>query len=82
MRELLEARESKLMIVSQQMASLTDENNTLQSQLAEAREAGLTDLEEMRSEFTRRIGTADKKLQAVSKVCVYVCVCVCDCGGV
>ncbi len=65
---MLEAREDKLMDVSRQMATLTEENNTLQSQLAEAREAGLTDIEEMRSEFTRRIGTADKKLQAVSKV--------------
>ncbi len=57
-----------MMDMSRQLVALTEENQTLQSQLAEAREAGLTDIDELRAEFTQRIGTSDKKLQAVSKV--------------
>lgn len=54
--------------MSRQIVSLTEENLTLQRELAEAKEAGQTDVEDIRSEFARRIGASDKKLQAIIKV--------------
>ncbi len=57
-----------MMDMSRQLVAFTEENHTLQSQLTEAKEVGLTDIDELRAEFTQRIGASDKKLQAVSKV--------------
>ena len=54
--------------MSRQIVSLTEENLTLQRELAEVKESGETDVEDMRSEFARRIGASDKKLQAITKV--------------
>ena len=66
--ELLEAREAKMVDMSRQIVSLTEENQKLQEELAVVRETGQSDVEDMRAEFTRRIGASDKKLQAVTKV--------------
>lgn len=68
MRQVLEAREQKMIEMSRESISLAETNQTLQEELAEAKRTGQTDVEDLRSEFTRRLATAEKKLQAVVKV--------------
>ena len=68
MRQVLEARELKMVEMSREAISLTETNQSLQEQLDEARRTGQTDVEDLRSEFTRRLATTEKKLQAVVKV--------------
>lgn len=55
--------------MSRESISLRETNQSLEEELAEARRTGQTDIEELRSEFARRLATAEKKLQAVVKVC-------------
>ena len=54
--------------MSRDSISLREANQSLEEELAEARRTGQTDVEELRSEFTRRLATAEKKFQAVVKV--------------
>ena len=68
MRQVLEARELKMVDMSREAISLAETNQSLQEQLDEARRTGQTDVEDLRSEFTRRLATTEKKLQAVVKV--------------
>ena len=44
-------------------------NQTLQSELMELRGVAQSDVQELREEFTKRVGTSEKKLQGVTKVC-------------
>ena len=57
-----------MVAMSREAISLTEANQTLQEELAEAKRMGQTGVEDLRSEFTRRLATAEKKLQAVVKV--------------
>ena len=68
MQHMLEAREKKMMSVSEEMVALMESNQTLQGELEAARELCSSTSEEMREEFTKRIGTSEKKLQAVTRV--------------
>ena len=68
MHHVLEARETKVMSMSEEMVALMEGNQTLQGELAAAREMSSSSMEEMRDEFTKRISTSQKKLQAVTKV--------------
>ena len=68
MRQLLEARELKMVDMSRENISLMETNQSLQRELSEAKETGESDVTELRSEFTRRIATSEKKLQGVLKV--------------
>lgn len=54
--------------MSRESISLRESNQSLEEELAESRRTGQTDIEELRSEFTRRLATAEKKFQAVVKV--------------
>lgn len=54
--------------MSRETISLMEANQTLQEELAEAKRMGQTDVEDLRSEFTRRLATTEKKFQAVAKV--------------
>lgn len=54
--------------MSRESISLRETNQSLEEELAEAKRTGQTDIEELRSEFTRRLATAEKKFQAVVKV--------------
>ena len=54
--------------MSRESISLREANQSLEEELAEARRTGQTDVDELRSEFTRRLATAEKKFQAVVKV--------------
>lgn len=54
--------------MSRESISLRESNQSLEEELAEARRTGQTDVDELRSEFTRRLATAEKKFQAVVKV--------------
>lgn len=68
MSKILEVRENKLLEMSRDSIQLREENQTLETQLREAREllqSEQTDLEELRSECTRRISVSEKKLQTV-----------------
>lgn len=58
--------------MSRETISLTETNQSLQEELAEAKRTGQTDVEDLRSEFTRRLATAEKKFQAVVKVRVHI----------
>ena len=60
--------------MSRESISLREANQSLEEELAEARRTGQTDVDELRSEFTRRLATAEKKFQAVVKVSE-------ECGG-
>ena len=55
-----------MVAMSREAISLTEANQTLQEELAEAKRMGQTGVEDLRSEFTRRLAT--EKLQAVVKV--------------
>ena len=68
MRQVLEVREVKMVEMSREAISLTETNQSLQEQLDEAKRTGQTDIEDLRSEFTRRLATTEKKFQAVVKV--------------
>ena len=57
-----------MVAMSRETISLTEANQTLQEELAEAKRTGQTGVEDLRSEFTRRLATSEKKLQAVVKV--------------
>lgn len=74
-RQVLEVRELKMVEMSRESISLREANQSLEEELAEARRTGQTDVDELRSEFTRRLATAEKKFQAVVKV-------IKDCGCV
>ena len=67
-RQVLEARELKMVEMSRESISLRESNQSLEEELAEARRIGQTDVEELRLEFTRRLAMAEKKFQAVVKV--------------
>ena len=67
-RQVLEVRELKMVEMSRESISLRETNQSLEEQLTEARRTGQTDVDELRSEFTRRLATAEKKFQAVVKV--------------
>ena len=54
--------------MSRESISLRETNQSLEEELAEAKRTGQTDVDELRSEFTRRLATAEKKFQAVVKV--------------
>ena len=54
--------------MSHEIIGLMETNQTLQAELDMAKEAGESDVEKMREEFTKRIGMSEKKLQAVLKV--------------
>ena len=58
-----------MVAMSREAISLTEANQTLQEELAEAKRMGQTGVEDLRSEFTRRLAT--EKLQAVVKVRVH-----------
>lgn len=65
---MLDVREKKMMSMSDEMVGLMESNQTLQGELEAAREMSSSNVEDMREEFTKRIGTSEKKLQAVTKV--------------
>lgn len=67
-QHVLEAREKKVMSTSEEMVRLMESNQALQGELDAAREMSSGSMEEMREEFTKRIGTSQKKLQVVTKV--------------
>ena len=67
-RQVLEVRELKMVEMSRESITLREVNQSLEEELAEARRTGQTDVDELRSEFTRRLATAEKKFQAVVKV--------------
>ena len=67
-RQVLEVREQKMIEMSRETISLTETNQSLHEELTEAKRMGQTDIEDLRSEFTRRLATTEKKLQAVVKV--------------
>jgi len=73
---VLEAREKKMVSMSEELVGLMERNQSLQEELQGAREMGDSSMEELRTEFTKRISTAEKKLQTVARVRVCVCVCV------
>ena len=54
--------------MSRESISLREANQSLEEELAEAKRTGQTDVDELRSEFTRRLAMAEKKFQAVVKV--------------
>ena len=57
-----------MMLMSQQLVEQMEANQTLQSELVELRGASQKDVQELREEFTKRIGMSEKKLQSVIKV--------------
>lgn len=57
-----------MVLMSQQIVEHMEANQTLQSELEVLQAAAQTDVQEMREEFTKRIGTSEKKLQGVIKV--------------
>ena len=65
-QHVLEVRERKMLEMSRQLADQMETNQTLLSKLDTMK--GTTDMDEMREEFTKRIGMSEKKLQAMSKV--------------
>ena len=66
---MIEVREQKIVSMSHEMAALMETNQTLQGELGMAKEAGHSSVEELREEFTKRIGMSEKKLQAITRVC-------------
>jgi hypothetical protein len=69
-KKLLEARETRMVEMSREMIELTEANQTLQSQLSAAEQDLRTSqggVDDLRSEFAKRIGTTEKKLQTVIK---------------
>ena len=58
-----------MVLMSQQIVEQMETNQTLQGELEELKGAAQSDVQEMREEFTKRIGMSEKKLQAVLKVC-------------
>ena len=56
--------------MSRESISLREANQSLEEELAEVKRMGQTDIDELRSEFTRRLATAEKKFQAVVKVSI------------
>ncbi len=65
---ILSAREKKMVSMSEEMVSLMEKNQSLQEEVQVARENSSNSMDELRAEFTKRISTAEKKLQAMSKV--------------
>uniref|UniRef100_A0A0X3PSM9 TATA element modulatory factor n=1 Tax=Schistocephalus solidus TaxID=70667 RepID=A0A0X3PSM9_SCHSO len=67
--QLLEAREAKILELSRVNISLQEANAFLQSQLAQATGStgGLTDLDSLTDEFTKRLALTERRLQAVTK---------------
>ena len=57
---------------SEELVGLMEKNQSLQEELQAAREMGDSSMEELRSEFTKRISTAEKKLQTVTRVSVSI----------
>jgi predicted transcriptional regulator len=57
-----------MMQMSQQIVEQMEANQTLQSELVELRGVSQSDVQELRGEFTKRIGMSEKKLQGVIKV--------------
>lgn len=54
--------------MSQQIVELMETNQTLQGELGAFKEERESGMEQMREEFTKRIGMSEKKLQAIIKV--------------
>ncbi|XP_071796710.1 uncharacterized protein [Asterias amurensis] len=70
MAEVLQARESQVMTLSNQNVDLQESLNILKSQLQQseaARETEMTDLNDLTEEFTQRISSMERKLQASQK---------------
>ncbi len=67
-KHVLEVREQKIVSMSHEIIGLMEANRALQGELGSTKEAGRHSVEDMREEFTKRIGMSEKKLQAVIKV--------------
>ncbi|CAI8053206.1 TATA element modulatory factor [Geodia barretti] len=68
--KLLEARETRMVEMSREVIQLSETNQELQSRLSAAEQDLHTSqggVEELRSEFTKRIGTTEKKLHTIVK---------------
>ncbi len=68
-QHILEVREQKMVLMSRQIVEQMEANQMLLNELEERKgTAQSEDVQEMREEFTKRIGTSEKKLQAIIKV--------------
>ncbi|CAH1273984.1 TMF1 [Branchiostoma lanceolatum] len=70
MAEVLQAREARLLELSKQNMDLEETGNILRVQLQQAEqahEAEMTDINSLTEEFTERIASTERKLQAVMK---------------
>ncbi|XP_074648064.1 uncharacterized protein LOC141903716 isoform X2 [Tubulanus polymorphus] len=68
--EILEAREKKLLELSKDNMDLHEANSILRNQLQqseEAREAEMTDLNELTQEFTTRMSESERKIHQIAK---------------
>lgn len=71
-QHVLEVREQKMVEMSRQLGDQMETNQTLLSELDMLKGAPQQSegVDQMREEFTMRIGMSEKKLQAMTKVCV------------